>query len=649
MRRIDKIALKIWLSLSILICGYFISMMVGFFLGRSAELRLRTVSDSLFPAAKQSQLAQVAFNEQIENFNDGVLLGEDSFIASARKKSREVITHLDGIISLPGISDHQRRRTVELQAILDVFNKEAFPVYSDLSAYVDYASTADAEDVAREKKDIEDKAFDLARKTAYLGAELETFSGELSDALKQEIAAINKQTLHQRYLNLIIFVIVVMVSVVLIVIIVVRSISRPLRRTFMLEKAVEQSDDGILVSNLEGRIQFVNRAWAMMHGYFQQELIGEPIQCFHSEEQNEKDLGPFLEKVREHGAHSGEVRHRRKNGDEFISMTTMTLLVESDDDDTRIISIARDITSLKQSEQELRRAKDETEEANLALHESLAVLKETQEQLIQSEKLASLGSLVAGVSHEINTPLGVGVTASSFLEERTQVMTASRKAGTLSNDSVDKYLNIAAEASSIILNNLNRAANLVRSFKQVAVDQSGETRRRFNFKEYLDELLISLRPKYRRTTHQVTVDCPEHIELDSYPGVFSQIVTNLLINSLRHGLEGIEGGKIHIAIEVHNDILRMVHSDNGRGMDEETRKQVFDPFFTTRRGAGGSGLGLNIVYNLVTRTLGGGIVCQSTPGKGSAFIMSLPINRGAVNRERALQSGSQSSDPPSSK
>jgi signal transduction histidine kinase len=330
-------------------------------------------------------------------------------------------------------------------------------------------------------------------------------------------------------------------------------------------------------------------------------------------------------------------------------MTTMTLLVESDDDDTRIISIARDITSLKQSEQELRSAKDETEEANLALHESLSVLKETQEQLIQSEKLASLGSLVAGVSHEINTPLGVGVTASSFLEERTQAMTASRKAGTFSNDSVDKYLNIAAEASSIILNNLNRAANLVRSFKQVADDQSGETRRRFNFKEYLDELLISLRPKYRRTTHQVTVDCPEHIELDSYPGVFSQIVTNLLINSLRHGLEGIEGGKIHIAIEVHNDILRMVHSDNGRGMDEETRNQVFDPFFTTRRGAGGSGLGLNIVYNLVTRTLGGRIVCQSTPGKGSAFILSLPINRGAVDSERALQSGSQPSDPPSSK
>lgn len=642
MRRIDKIAVKIWLSLSILICGYFVSMIIGFVLGRNAEMRLQTVSNSLFPAAKQSQLAKFAFNEQIENFNDGILLGEESFIESARKKSLEVLQHLDSIADMSGIEDSQKRRVAELRAILEVFNKEAFPVYADLSYYVDYPSTDDTEDEARKKKLIEDRAFELAQKTNYLATELNAFSAEFSDRLKQEIGDINNQTLHQRYLNLVIFIIVVVVSVVLIVIIVTRSISRPLRRTFMLEKAVEQSDDGIVVFDLEGRVQFVNRAWAVMHGYDQNELIGMSIKCFHNKEQAEKDLRPFLQKVIEQGTHTGEVGHRHINGHQFISMTTMTLLTESAEDDTRIISIVRDITVLKKSEQELRKANEETKEANRALKESLAVLKETQEQLIQSEKLASLGSLVAGVSHEINTPLGVGVTASSFLEERTREMAVRRKEGTLSNGHVEKYLNIAAEASTIILKNLNRAASLVRSFKQVAVDQSGETRRLFNFKEYLDELLVSLRPKYKRTTHQVTVDCPADIKIDSYPGVFSQVVTNLLMNSLSHGLEGIEGGKIHIGVETHNDILRLIHSDNGRGMDDETRKKVFDPFFTTRRGMGGSGLGLNIVYNLVTRTLGGNIVCQSSPGKGTAFIISLPFGSGAPNGRYDIPPGNSS-------
>ncbi|MFZ5572860.1 MAG: PAS domain-containing sensor histidine kinase [Thermodesulfobacteriota bacterium] len=621
-----KISTKIWLSLSILVIGYFISMLFGFILGEKAEFRLHIVSESLFTAAKQSQLAQMAFKEQIKNFNDGILLGEMAFIESAEVKAGEVSRALQIILGLRDIDSPKKERVRKLEQDLKEFNTAAWPVYSRLSAFLDYVAEIEAEDVFREREKLENQAFALAKKTEYLGKELDALSADFSDELKKELADIGSLTLRQRYLSLIVFFVVVISAVSLIILIVTRSISRPLEKTFMLESAVEQSGDGISVSDMSGRIQFVNSAWASMHGYEPQELIGGNITVCHSRDQVEKELYPFIDTVKTMGANSGEVGHMRKDGTVFVSMMTMTLLRDEDERKIRIVSIARDITEQKENEKELRKAKEVAEDANRALQESLKILKQTQYQLIQSEKMASLGSLVAGIAHEINTPVGVGVTASSFLEEKTKEYAKRLSVNEMTKSDVRKYMNIASEASTIILNNLNRAADLIRSFKQVAVDQSGEARRKFKLKEYIDELFISLRPKYKRTPHTITVNCPDEIEIDSYPGVFSQVITNLLMNSLTHGLEGMEAGEIKIDIRLEGSFLYLIHQDNGIGMDAQTLNKIFDPFFTTRRGQGGTGLGLNIVYNLVTRTLGGQIECQSSPGKGTTFIVSVPLN-----------------------
>ncbi|MCP4347627.1 MAG: GAF domain-containing protein [Desulfobacterales bacterium] len=259
------------------------------------------------------------------------------------------------------------------------------------------------------------------------------------------------------------------------------------------------------------------------------------------------------------------------------------------------------------------------------LEESLEHLKKTQDQLVQSEKMAALGGLVAGVAHEINTPVGIGVTEASFLQEKTKFFSEAYTSGNLKRSDFEKYIKNAIGASDSILSNLERAAELITSFKQVAVDQSSEERRRFVLKTYISEILLSLHSKYKKTSHTIAVNCPEDLEIDSYPGVFSQVITNFVTNSLIHGFEGIEKGEIVFDISAEGDELLFRYSDNGRGMDDECLRQVFEPFFTTKRTRGGTGLGMHVVYNLVTQRLGGHLKCKSTPGEGTSFLIKMKI------------------------
>lgn len=267
----------------------------------------------------------------------------------------------------------------------------------------------------------------------------------------------------------------------------------------------------------------------------------------------------------------------------------------------------------------------ELQKANLALRESLEELHRTQNQLIQSGKMAALGNLVAGVAHEINTPVGIGVTAASLLEEKTSEMARAYSSGQLKRSDLEKYIKMARQSSTSILSNLERASELIQSFKQVAVDQSVEEKRRFRFKKYIDEVLLSLWPGYKRTGHTISVACPDDLFLYSYPGVFMQIITNMVVNSLVHGFEDIEQGNIQISVSKQEDMLHFRYSDNGKGMDEEHIRKIFDPFFTTKRARGGTGLGMHIVYNLVTQTLNGQIECSSIPGKGTDFFIRIQL------------------------
>lgn len=243
-------------------------------------------------------------------------------------------------------------------------------------------------------------------------------------------------------------------------------------------------------------------------------------------------------------------------------------------------------------------------------------LQNAQKQLVQSEKMVALGSLVAGISHEINTPVGIGVTAVSFLDQKTNEFAALFRENKVKRSDVETYLRTIGDSIAIIRTNLQRASDLVRSFKQVSVDQSSEARRTFQVKAYLEEVLLSLHPRLKKTRHHVVIDCEESLEITSFPGAISQIVTNLLMNSLIHAYEPDDEGTIRIAVSRSGDKLAIRYSDDGKGMEPDVASKIFDPFFTTNRGGGGTGLGMHIVYNLATQTLGGTIHCDSERGGG---------------------------------
>lgn len=277
-----------------------------------------------------------------------------------------------------------------------------------------------------------------------------------------------------------------------------------------------------------------------------------------------------------------------------------------------------------QADRKLRATKELLEEQNAALNTALTQLQQAQGELVRQEKLASLGGLVAGVAHEINTPLGICVTATSHLVEELRLTREELANGDMTEDSLGNFFDIVDQSLRIMTTNTQRAAALVRSFKQVAVDQSSGDIRSFNLRNYLNEVLLSLQPKLKGRPVQVEVDCAHDLVLDSYPGAVSQIVTNMVVNSLVHGFEREQAGKIAIRAALDGDTVTLTYADDGAGMDRESLDKLFDPFFTTKRGSGGSGLGAHILFNLVTGALGGTVHVESAPGQGLRYELRFP-------------------------
>jgi signal transduction histidine kinase len=286
------------------------------------------------------------------------------------------------------------------------------------------------------------------------------------------------------------------------------------------------------------------------------------------------------------------------------------------------VAIAR-----READRATRRARDELEQQNAALNSALMALQQAQSELVRQEKLASLGRLVAGVAHEINTPLGICVTATSHLVQELKLSREDLAAGQLDEDGLNQFFDIVDQSLRILTANTQRAAALVRSFKQVAVDQSSENIRHFNLRNYLGEVLLSLQPKLKGKPVSVTLECPSDIEMESFPGAISQIVTNLIVNSMVHGFENDAAGTIAIDARLDGDTLLLDYRDDGAGMDSDTLSKLFDPFFTTKRGQGGSGLGAHILYNLATGPLGGSVTADSSPGKGLHYRFRFPRTR----------------------
>ncbi len=265
------------------------------------------------------------------------------------------------------------------------------------------------------------------------------------------------------------------------------------------------------------------------------------------------------------------------------------------------------------------------EQKNQDLNHVIEQLKATQEELIQKEKMASLGGLVAGIAHEINTPLGICVTGVSHLEEEYKIIKQSIDDKTLTEVKLMNFFEDMGEVLTILTANTLRGASLVNSFKQVAVDQSSNEVRNINVLQYIDEITLSLRPKLKRTNITIDVECDSRLFINVNAGAISQIFSNLILNSVNHGFDEKTKGKILIEVYEKNASIIIRYRDDGKGIDDEALKLLFEPFYTTKRGEGGSGLGTHLVYNLVTGSLKGKITVKSQVGKGLAYLIKFPV------------------------
>jgi len=293
-------------------------------------------------------------------------------------------------------------------------------------------------------------------------------------------------------------------------------------------------------------------------------------------------------------------------------------LLDAEGEIENIVTVALDIGERKRGELEMRKAKDAAEAA-------LRNLRETQNSLIEAEKLAALGRLVAGVAHEVNNPVGISLTVASSLERKTAMFTAEVARGDLRRSSLNDFLETSRDASSQLVANLNRAAELITSFKQVAADRNYSDQRTFDLGDLTEQVVMSLRPGLRKHNLSLTVDCQPNLTMNSYPGPYGQVLTNLFLNAVAHAFPDGKPGAVDIQVRASGkDNVEIIFSDNGCGMSLDVRRRAFDPFFTTRRDQGGTGLGLHIVYSIVTNRLGGRLDLDSEPGNGTRIQIILP-------------------------
>ncbi|QDL55069.1 ATP-binding protein [Rhodoferax aquaticus] len=361
----------------------------------------------------------------------------------------------------------------------------------------------------------------------------------------------------------------------------------------------------------------INESWSAQFGFASNEVIGRTAHEVRLWVYPDERAPYFAALQSEGKLDSLETPLRHKDGSillcrmsgRVVDFNGQSLALLSPIDVTRQRATEHEIRELNiELEARVQQRTQTLEEANTELNQALASLRSMQGELLRSEKMAALGSIVAGVAHELNTPIGIGVTIASTMQDHTQTLVNEIHAPRPRKSLIESSLLACNEGAEVLVRTLMRAAELVRSFKQVAVDQSSDKRRAFDLSTMLKELLTTLVPLYNKTPYTLTTDLAPDIAMESYPGALGQVLTNLISNSLSHGFEGRAQGTMHLRTRTLNEgWVELVFSDDGVGIPEQHRDKVFDPFFTTKLGRGGSGLGMHIVYNLVTNVLGGHI------------------------------------------
>lgn len=403
--------------------------------------------------------------------------------------------------------------------------------------------------------------------------------------------------------------------------------------TKQVEAIVTTIVDGLITIDAYGTINSFNPGATTIFQYRAHEVIGQNIRMLMPEPYHSEHDG-YLEKYRDTQrpnviGKGREVIGLRKDGSTFpmdLSVSEM-----SGADGMMFVGLVRDISDRKKSEQALREQIKKTERVNASLastNKELAqtnvLLRDTQGQLVEAEKMASLGGLVAGVAHEINTPLGVGLAAATHFQDSATGIQQAYAEGQLKKSALEEFLETSGEASAMILSNLRRAADLVKSFKQISVDQTNSERREFDLEEYLQEIILSLKPSIQQSGTTVDMHCDCEIRMNSYPGALAQVITNLVMNAVTHAFEDGKAGAINLTVGLQGQMVQIEFRDNGKGIPKQNLAKIFDPFFTTRRNSGGTGLGLSVTFNLVTQTLGGTVNVDSEEGQGTWFTMLLP-------------------------
>lgn len=289
-------------------------------------------------------------------------------------------------------------------------------------------------------------------------------------------------------------------------------------------------------------------------------------------------------------------------------------------------AMARAVEVFRENAIDKRKAEDDLRASKEKAESALLELKTAQQNLIDAERLAALGSLVAGVAHEVNNPIGISLTVASSFNRRAMTFEAEVKGDApLRRSQLDEFVRTTRDAAQQLVGNLQRAADLIQSFKQVAVDRSHAERRQFSLNEATDQIVASLKPVLKRAPIDLRIDVPEGLMIDGYPGAYGQILTNLFLNAANHAFPDARPGAITITARPRGaDDIEIIFADDGAGMTPDVQRQAFDPFFTTRRNEGGTGLGLHIVYNLVTQQLGGRMVLESRLGQGTTFRIIMP-------------------------
>ncbi|HXI06758.1 MAG: PAS domain S-box protein [Bradyrhizobium sp.] len=387
----------------------------------------------------------------------------------------------------------------------------------------------------------------------------------------------------------------------------------------LLQQVIDTVPAVINVKDRELRYVLMNRYMAGIFGIEPQDAIGRTtgdlMSRYGARKTDEHDKR-VLSGARELGFYEEEYQDSAGNMRQWL--VNKLPLLDTEGEIEHIVTVALDIGERKRGEQEMRKARDAAETA-------LRNLRETQNSLIEAEKLAALGRLVAGVAHEVNNPVGISLTVASALERKTANFAAEVARGELRRSSLNEYLDTSRDASSQLVANLNRAAELIQSFKQVAADRNYSDKRVFDLGDLTEQVVMSLRPGLRKQNLTLNVECQPNLIMNSYPGPYGQVLTNLFLNAVAHAFPDGRAGTVEIFVrESGKDNVEVLFSDNGIGMSLDVRRRAFDPFFTTRRDQGGTGLGLHIVYSIVTTRLGGRLDLDSVPGGGTRIQMILP-------------------------